>query len=87
MYKPDGFLGYPRKEIPERPTDPTSFPETDAQHWYDLEYAGWSVGKHDLPLSPGDGPQGKRITLLAPGDHPYFSTYLTSRFFAARRRR
>lgn len=76
MYRPEGFLGYPRKEIPERPTDPESFPETDARHWYDLEYAGWRVGKHDIPVSPGDGPQGKRITLLSPGDHPYFSIYI-----------
>lgn len=76
MYKPEGFLGYPRKEVPERPTDPGSFPETDSRHWYDLEFAGWRVGKHDIPPSPGDGPQGKRITLLLPGDHPYFSIYV-----------
>ncbi len=75
MYEPDGFLGYPRKSIPERPADPSLFPEDDARHWYDLEYAGWKAGKHNVLESPADGPQGKRITLLVPGDHPYFRTY------------
>lgn len=62
--------------IPPRPADPAALPETDAGHWWDLEYAGWDVEKAPMPNSPGDGPQGKRVVLLKAGDHPYWTAYL-----------
>jgi len=30
-----------RKQI--RPDNPENYPEEDAKHWYDMEYAGWNV--------------------------------------------
>jgi ABC-type sugar transport system substrate-binding protein len=29
-----------------------------------------------MPLSPGDGPRGKRVVLLKAGDHPYWTAYV-----------
>ncbi|HBQ64586.1 MAG TPA: hypothetical protein DD727_06640, partial [Clostridiales bacterium] len=63
------------REIPERPGDPSLFPEEDARHWYDLEYAGWNTAKVNIPESPGDGPTGKRIICLLHGRHPYTMAY------------
>lgn len=63
------------KVIPPRPEDPQAFPEDDARHWYDLEYAGWNSDKINLPASPGDGPRGKRVILLKMVDHPYNTAY------------
>jgi ribose/xylose/arabinose/galactoside ABC-type transport system permease subunit/ABC-type sugar transport system substrate-binding protein len=63
------------KTIPPRPEDPKSFPKDDARHWYDLEYAGWSGEKINLPKSPGDGPRGKYIVFLKMADHPYNTAY------------
>lgn len=65
-----------RKEIPPRPDDPTALPETDAGHWWPIEYAGWTVEKEPMPVSPGDGPAGKRVLLLRAGDHPYWTAYV-----------
>jgi len=60
------------KEILLRPQHPERFPEHDARHWYDSEYAGWGVEKTNIPESPGDGPRGKRVAYLMPGtQHPY----------------
>jgi ribose transport system substrate-binding protein len=64
------------KEIPPRPSDPRSFPETDRRYWYDEEYAGWRAVKHPLPISPGDGPQGKRLEIFCQGRHPYWLEYM-----------
>ncbi len=63
------------KTIPPRPEDPKAFPEDDARHWYDLEYAGWNQEKIHLPTSPGDGPRGKYVILLKMADHPYNTAY------------
>ena len=63
------------KTIPPRPDDPKSFPQEDARHWHDLEYAGWNQEKINLPKSPGDGPRGKYVILLKMADHPYNTAY------------
>jgi len=61
---------------PNRPDDPSALPQTDALHWYDMEYAGWSTeGKAPMPPSPGDGPEGKRVICLRHMDHPYTTAY------------
>ena len=62
--------------IPKRPADPKALAETDKGHWWDIEYAGWNVAKVDMPVSPEDGPRGKRIVLLKAGDHPYWTAYV-----------
>jgi ribose transport system substrate-binding protein len=62
--------------IPEHPADPKALVETDKGHWWDIEYAGWNVEKVNMPLSPKDGPHGKRIVLLKAGDHPYWTAYV-----------
>jgi len=62
--------------IPQRPADPKALPETDKGYWWDIEYAGWNVEKVDMPVSPKDGPRGKRIVLLKAGDHPYWTAYV-----------
>jgi ribose/xylose/arabinose/galactoside ABC-type transport system permease subunit/ABC-type sugar transport system substrate-binding protein len=62
--------------IPERPSDPRVLAVTDKGHWWDIEYAGWDVEKVNMPLSPEDGPRGKRIVLLKAGDHPYWTAYV-----------
>ncbi len=63
------------KEIPERPDNPSRYPETDARRWYDLEYAGWNTVKETLPESRADGAAGKRVVLLESCDHPYHIAY------------
>lgn len=63
------------KQIPPRPDNPDDYPEDDARHWYDLEYAGWNLEKINLPQSPGDGPRGKYVILLKMVDHPYHTAY------------
>lgn len=68
--------GSGKTEIPERPADPKALPETDKLHWWDIEYAGWKVDKAPMPMSPGDGPRGKRVILLKAGDHPYWTAYV-----------
>ena len=62
--------------IPERPEDPKRLPETERGHWWDIEFAGWRVEKAPMPVSPGDGPAGKRVILLKAGDHPYWTAYV-----------
>lgn len=59
------------KAIPPRPHRPERYPQEDARHWYDREYAGWGIQKVSMPDSPGDGPRGKRVAYLQPGTHPY----------------
>ena len=48
------------KAIPTRPRHPERYPEHDARHWYDSEYAGWGLEETNIPESPGDGPQRKK---------------------------
>lgn len=70
----DGQLLVPPSEpktIPPRPTDPSTLPEDDADHWYDMEYAGWGLDKTNLPVSPADGARGKKVIFLKMVDHPY----------------
>jgi len=62
--------------IPKRPADPKALAETEKGHWWDIEYAGWNVEKVNMPVSPKDGPRGKRIVLLKAGDHPYWTAYV-----------
>jgi ribose transport system substrate-binding protein len=72
------------KAIPARPDDPEALPETDPLHWYDMEYAGWAAeDKQDMPASPGDGPQGKKVTVIINGDHPYLTAYSNGAKIAA----
>lgn len=72
------------KPVPERPEDPDALAETDPLHWYDMEYAGWKAEqKENLPKSPGDGPQGKKITVIINGDHPYLTAYSNGAKIAA----
>ncbi len=65
------------KTIPPRPADPEALPETDPLHWYDMEYAGWGVKKVNLPESPANGPNGKRVVFLKASDHPYWKAVQT----------
>ncbi len=59
------------REIPPRPDNPRDYPETDARHWYDHEFAGWLVKKEVLPESPADGVKGKLVVGLLSDIHPY----------------
>lgn len=65
-----------KKEVPERPEDPKALAEEDAGHWWDIEYAGWTTKKENLPKSPADGAVGKKVVLLKAGDHPYWTAYV-----------
>lgn len=69
------LLDLEKTQIPPRPADPQALPETDAGHWYDLEYAGWSAQKVNLPKSPADGAKGKKVITIINGDHPYLTAY------------
>lgn len=64
-----------QKVIPPVPEHAESFPETDARHWYGLEYAGWHCKKNIRAHSPADGAEGKRVVLLESCDHPYHTAY------------
>lgn len=72
-----------KKEIPERPADPNSLPETDPLHWWDMEYAGWTTVKEAMPQSPGDGARGKKVTMIVHGDHPWTTAYINGAKLAA----
>lgn len=63
------------KVIPKRPLDRNKYSETDSEYWYDYEYAGWNVEKINIPESPVDGTNGKRVILLESCDHPYHIAY------------
>ena len=69
------LLDLEKKEIPKRPANPEALPETDPGHWYDMEYAGWSAKKINIPESPKDGARGKRVIVIINGDHPYLTAY------------
>jgi ribose/xylose/arabinose/galactoside ABC-type transport system permease subunit/ABC-type sugar transport system substrate-binding protein len=62
-------------DTPARPADPAALPEDNALHWYDLEYSGRNVKKVNMPVSPADGPRGKKVIFLCFIDHPYFTAY------------
>jgi ribose transport system substrate-binding protein len=65
------------KEFPERPEDPAALPEDDAGRYYDMEYAGWDAeSKVNIPASPADGPEGKKVILIVHGDHPWTTAYI-----------
>jgi ABC-type sugar transport system substrate-binding protein len=59
------------RKVPARPADPNKLLETDPLHWYDMEWAGWSVTPTNMPKSPGDGAIGKRVIMIVHGDHPW----------------
>ncbi|RKX74051.1 MAG: hypothetical protein DRP70_04840 [Spirochaetes bacterium] len=68
--------GASEKMIPPRPENPSSLPEEDSRHWYDLEYAGWGIRKINIPDSPGTGVKEKKLIYLHPGgDFPYMDLY------------
>ena len=69
------FFDYVRY-FPPRPDDPSSYPVYDPRHWYDLEFAGWSQEKYNIPPSPGDGSIGKSIIMIIHGEHPYYTAYV-----------
>jgi ABC-type sugar transport system substrate-binding protein len=60
---------------PPRPADPNALPLDNDLHWYDMEYSGWTGTKTNLPKSPADGTQGKKVFCLRMIDHPYFTAY------------
>ncbi|MDA8410462.1 MAG: substrate-binding domain-containing protein [Treponema sp.] len=65
-----------KRPVPPRPEFPEIYPETDERHWYDLEFAGWDAPREGQPLSPGDGPAGKKIISIHHlGGHPYMAEY------------
>ena len=61
---------------PPRPADPAALGEDDPLHWYDMEYAGWTCKKVNLPKSPADGAKGKCVWCLRHMDHPYTTAYV-----------
>ena len=69
------LLKLEKKKIPPRPADPSALPKTDPGHWYDMEYAGWSAKKINIPESPKNGARGKKIIVILNGDHPYLTAY------------
>lgn len=75
---PDGqplvFPGFV-KEFPKRPANPEALPNEDPGRWYDFEYAGWSTEKINIPKSPANGSIGKKIIMVAQGEHPYYTAY------------
>ena len=75
---PDGqplvFPGFV-KQFPKRPADPQALPNEDPGRWYDFEYAGWSTDKINIPKSPANGSIGKKIIMVAQGEHPYYTAY------------
>ncbi len=62
-------------DIPQRPDDPSLYPESDPRRWYDAEYAGWHARKHAMPVPPDGGPRGRLVEAIVPGHHPYWSEY------------
>jgi ABC-type sugar transport system substrate-binding protein len=75
---PDGqplvFPGFV-KQFPKRPANPESLPNEDPGRWYDFEYAGWSTDKINIPKSPANGSIGRKIIMVAQGEHPYYTAY------------
>ncbi len=65
------------RNVPPRPEDPRALPKEHPLHWYDMEYSGWGVEKTNIPQSPADGPDGKRVTYLKAVDHPYQTAMMT----------
>ncbi len=64
------------KDFPERPADPDALGEDEAGHYFEMEHAGWNAKKVDnLPESPKDGPNGKKIIVIVHGDHPWTTAY------------
>jgi len=62
------------KDVPSPFNNYKTLPETDPNRWYDYEYGMHNITpRNDLPKSPSDGPQGKKIAILKIMDHPYFT--------------
>jgi ribose transport system substrate-binding protein len=59
------------RKVPTRPASPDALPETNPLHWYDMEWAGWSVTPTNIPKSPMDGAIGKKVIMIVHGDHPW----------------
>lgn len=66
----------PPRTVPVRPANPASLPEDNALHWFDTEYAGYTVEKMKMPERPTGGAYGKFVVLLQAGHHPYWTAYL-----------
>ncbi|MEO7716677.1 MAG: substrate-binding domain-containing protein [Capsulimonas sp.] len=60
---------------PPRPANPDALPLDDPMHWYDQEYAGWSVARQNMPKSPGGPVAGRKVLCLRFMDHPYLTAY------------
>ena len=54
--------GHSQKDIPARPAHPGRFPETDARHWYDMEFAGWGVPKRRFTAASRRGSRPSSAT-------------------------
>lgn len=67
----EGFI----KKFPPRPANPEALPNEDPNRWYDFEYAGWSTDKVNIPKSPANGSIGKKVIMVAQGEHPYYTAY------------
>ena len=63
------------KEMPPYPGPPEAFPEDDERHWFDLEYAGWDIGRVGGLVSLGDGSTRKRVVYIGPGVTAYQSDF------------
>lgn len=62
------------KAIPDVIEDYQSLPKTAIDHWFDEEYGMQTVTPlPDMPLSPQDGPLGKKVVLLKFVEHPYLT--------------
>lgn len=65
------------KVIPARPANPKSLPETEAGHWYDVEYAGEQYKDAvKTPKSQADGAMEKDVVVMVMGPHPYFEALM-----------
>ncbi len=65
------------KKIPSRPADPKALPESDAGHWYDIEYAGELYKSNgNLPKPDGTGAMNKDVVVMVMGPHPYFEALM-----------
>ncbi len=64
------------KEIPPRPDNPQSYPENDIRHWYDYEYAGYTMSKVNIPEPPRNlDTKNRRVICIHPGEFPYLEAY------------
>lgn len=62
-------------QFPKRPANPESIPNEGPGRRYDFEHAGWSTDKINIPKSPANGSIDRKIVMVAPGEHPYYTAY------------